>query len=70
MQNVVNVCFIDYIKAFHKVRHEELFEMLGKLDLFRKYIRTIQKSQCEQFTCIRIEKANTCLLTGLIQPLQ
>lgn len=30
--------FIDYTKVFDKVQPEELFKMLGKLDLFGKYI--------------------------------
>ena len=32
MQNDVYLCFIDYCKAFHRVRHEPLFEMLESLD--------------------------------------
>lgn len=31
------LCFIDYAYAFDKECHKELFEMLGKLDLFAKY---------------------------------
>ena len=36
MQKDIYICFIDYAKAFDKVRHQELFEDLDKLDLYRK----------------------------------
>lgn len=39
--------FLDKRKSFHKARHDELFELLGKLDLFRKSIRTIPKVDSE-----------------------
>ena len=32
MQKDINMCFTDYAKAFDKVRHQELFEDLDKLD--------------------------------------
>lgn len=32
----VHLCFIDYTKAFDKVKHKDLFELLGKLDIFQK----------------------------------
>lgn len=40
MQKGVYLCFIEYEKAFDKLWHKDLFEMLRKLDLFGKYIRT------------------------------
>jgi len=36
MQKDVFMCFIDYLKAFDKVRHGELFEDLRKLGLHGK----------------------------------
>lgn len=35
-------CFINHTKAFDKLRHEDLFELMGKLDLFGIYIRIDQ----------------------------
>lgn len=39
VQKDIYLCCIDYKKTFDKVRHNELFERLGKLDLFEKAIR-------------------------------
>ena len=36
MHKDIYMCFIDYAKAFDKVRHQELSEDLDKLDLYRK----------------------------------
>ena len=36
MQKDIYMCFIDYAKAFDKIRHQELFEDLDKLDLVQK----------------------------------
>ncbi|XP_071956957.1 uncharacterized protein [Antedon mediterranea] len=36
MQKDVYMCFIDYTNAFDKVRHEQLFQELNKLDLHGK----------------------------------
>ena len=33
MQKDLYLCAIDYSKAFDKVRHEDLFQMLNKLDI-------------------------------------
>ena len=41
MQKDVYMCFIDYAKAFDKVRHQELFEDLDKLDLYRKDVHLL-----------------------------
>lgn len=32
---------------FNKVRHKDLFELLGKIDLFRKDTRIIQRFYCK-----------------------
>lgn len=34
MQKVLYLCLIDYTKAFAKVRHKDLFELLRKFALF------------------------------------
>lgn len=36
------LCFIDYAKAFHKIRDKDIFEMQGLINLFRYDIRLIQ----------------------------
>ena len=42
MQQNIYLCFIDYSKAFDKVRHEELLEMLQELDINGKDLRLIR----------------------------
>ena len=42
MQKDVYMCFIDYKKAFDKVRHDQLFEDLGKLDFFGKDLELLK----------------------------
>ena len=55
MQKDVYMCFIDYSKAFDKVRHSELFEELKNLDIYRKDLRLLQSLYWNQFACIRVE---------------
>ena len=43
LQKDVYVCVIDYTKAFDKDKHEDLFEELGKLDLFKKDLSLLQR---------------------------
>ena len=45
---------IDYIKAFDKVRHEELFRMLAALDIDGKDLQVIRNLYWEQTAAIRI----------------
>lgn len=45
--------FIDCAKVFDGVRHKDLFEVLGKLDLFKKEVRIIYLLRT---ACIQIEK--------------
>lgn len=42
MQKDVCLCFIDAIKAFEKIRHKHLLELLRNFDLLGKDIRIIQ----------------------------
>ena len=53
MQKDIYMCFIDYAKAFDKVRHQELFEDLDKLDLYRKDVRLLASLYMNQTACIR-----------------
>ena len=55
MQKEVYVCFIDYTKAFDKVRHEDLMDILQDLDLDGKDIRLIRNLYWEQTACMRID---------------
>lgn len=41
-QKNVYLCFIDYTKAFDKVHHKELLELLSNHDIFEKDIRIIK----------------------------
>ena len=55
MQKNVYVCFIDYTKAFDKVRHEELMNMLQDLEIDGKDIRLIRNLYWEQSACMKID---------------
>ena len=48
-------CFIDYAKAFDKVKHEDLFEFLQNLDIDGKDLRLIRNLYWEQSAAIRID---------------
>jgi len=41
MQKELCLWFINYSKAFHKVRYEDLFQMLNKLDIREKDLRIL-----------------------------
>ena len=53
MQKDIYMCFIDYAKAFDKVRHQELFEDLDKLDLYRKDVHLLAGLYLNQTACIQ-----------------
>ncbi|GFO12049.1 retrovirus-related pol polyprotein line-1 [Plakobranchus ocellatus] len=55
MQRDLHLCFIDYSKAFDKVRHTELFRMLEKLDIDGKDMRAIRNLYWDQTASVRIE---------------
>lgn len=42
MQKYFNLCFINHIKASDKIGPKDLFEQIGKHDLFREDIKTIR----------------------------
>ena len=49
------LCFIDYAKAFDKVKHEHLFEFLQNLDIDGKDVRLIRNLYWEQSAAMRID---------------
>ncbi|GFN87735.1 hypothetical protein PoB_001424100 [Plakobranchus ocellatus] len=55
MQKDLHHCFIDYSKAFDKVRHVELFRILEKLDIDGKDLRVIRNLYWDQTASVRIE---------------
>ena len=55
MQRDLFICFIDYEKAFDRVRHEDLIEMLQRIGLDGKDLRLITNLYWEQKAIIEIE---------------
>ena len=53
MQKDIYMCFIDYTKTFDKVRHQELFKDLDKLDLYRKDVHLLASLYWNQTACIQ-----------------
>ncbi|GFO37134.1 retrovirus-related pol polyprotein from type-1 retrotransposable element r2 [Plakobranchus ocellatus] len=51
----LHLCFIDYSKAFDKVRHVELFCMLEKLDIDGKDLTVIRNLYWDQAASVRTE---------------
>ncbi len=54
MQKDVYICFIDYAKAFDKVQHEQLFNILQGLDINNKDIELLKNLYWEQQAAVRI----------------
>ena len=54
MQKDLYLCFIDYSKAFDKVRHEKLFNILEHLDIDGKDLRVIRNLYWDQSAAVRI----------------
>ncbi|GFS22434.1 endonuclease-reverse transcriptase [Elysia marginata] len=55
VQRDVCLCFIDYSKAFDKVKHSELFGILDQLNIDGKDLRILRNLYCEQVAGIRID---------------
>ena len=55
VQKDLYLCFIDYSKAFDKVKHEKLFEMLETLDIDGKDLRVIRNLYWDQTAAVKIE---------------
>ena len=56
MQNDLYISFIDYTKAFDKVQHKNLFNLLEGLNLDGKDLRLLRNLYWEQTACIRVGK--------------
>ena len=54
MQKDLYLCLIDYSKAFDKVRHEKLFNILEHLDIDGKGLRVIRNLYWDQSAAVRI----------------
>ncbi len=55
VQKDIFLCFIDYSKAFDKVKHEELFNILQSLDIDGKDLRVIRNLYWEQTAAMRVD---------------
>ena len=55
VQKDLYLCFIDYSKAVDRVRHEDLFKILTKLNIDGKDLRILQNLYWEQEAAIRID---------------
>ena len=55
VQKDLYLCFIDYSKAFDKVKHENLFKILTQLQVDSKDLRILQNLYWEQKAAIRID---------------
>ena len=53
-QKDLYICFLDYTKAFDRVKHEKIIELLQRLDTDGKDIQLIRSLYWEQQACIRI----------------
>ncbi|GFS10292.1 retrovirus-related Pol polyprotein from type-1 retrotransposable element R2 [Elysia marginata] len=53
-QKDLYLCFIDYSKAFDKVRHEELFHILDSLDIDGKDLRILKTLYWKQTATVRV----------------
>ena len=58
VQKDLYLCFIDYSKAFDKVRHSDLFDILLRLNCDGKDLRVIRNLYWEQEAAIRVD--NDC----------
>ena len=55
VQQDMYLCFIDYSKAFDKVRHDDLFKILDELDIDGKDLRVVRNLYWNQNATVRIE---------------
>ena len=55
MKNDLYLCFIDYAKAFDRVRHNELFRVLNGLDIDGKDLRIIRNLYWDQTAATRLD---------------
>ena len=55
MQRDLCICFVGYTKAFDRVNHEQLLEMLQNLDIYGKDILLLRNLYWEQTGGMRID---------------
>ena len=55
VQKYLYICFIDYSKAFDKVKHEKLFETLNQLDIDGKDLRVLRNLYWDQTAAVRVD---------------
>lgn len=56
-QKYVYVCFIDYSKAFDKVRHVKLFQLLKELNVDFRNIELLKNLYWDQKAAMRVESS-------------
>ena len=61
VQKDIFTCFVDYEKAFDKVRHQELFKILNDLDLDGKDLRLIRNLYWKQKATVRVADEESML---------
>ena len=55
MQQDLFLCFIDYSKAFNKVKHEELMRILEEIDIDGRDFRIIRNLYWDQYAAARVD---------------
>ena len=55
MQKTLYICFIDYIKAFDRVKHDLLFEILSNTGVLDKEINIFKNLYLQQKATVRYE---------------
>ena len=58
-QQKLFVCFIDFVKAFDKVRHNEVLEALDEARIDDKYLRLLQNIYCNQKATVKVGDEET-----------
>ena len=69
-QKDLHICFLDYTKAFDRVKHEKIIELLQRLDTNGKDIQLIRNLYWVQQACIRtgnLMSGNTNIKRGVRQ---
>ena len=59
VQKDVYICFIDYTKAFDRVKHFKMIECLSEIGIDDRDIQIISKLYWEQSACVRTESGMT-----------
>ncbi|GFR64021.1 endonuclease-reverse transcriptase [Elysia marginata] len=69
VQKDVYLCFIDYTKAFDRIRHDEIIKELAHLHIDGNDLRTIKNMYWEQKAAMRVEgeeKLENMIITGMM----